>query len=168
MQIIDLKYETIVMFFAIVAGTFFIAFILKKYLEKRILAKAKKLKIDTTGFVFINHLIVSIVYFLGFGWALLTLPITHTFAHTLLAGAGASTIILGFASQQLFTNILSGVYLVLVRPFKINDTIEFQGVQGTITEIDLTSIKIIDENQDTTILPTSLIISDKIKIIHKN
>lgn len=159
--------ESYIIFIIIIVSTILTAIFLGKFLQRKIEEETKEHQIDITSFVFLKHMIVSIVYFFGFGWALLLLPITHTFAHSLLAGAGASTLILGFASQQLFTNLLSGIALVIKRPFKINDTIEFQGSRGTVIEINLNSTLIQDETGDKIIIPSSLILNDKIKIISK-
>lgn len=157
--------ESVIIFLAIIGLTILFANILSKYLQKLITERTKDHQVDITSFVFLKHLIVAVVYFLGFGWALLILPITQTFAHSLLAGAGATTLILGFASQQIFSNLFSGIFLVLNRPFKINDIIEFQGSKGKVIEISLNSTIIQDENGDKIIIPSSLILADKIKLV---
>ena len=156
--------ESFILFFIIIGLTILVALLLSKYLQRLITEKTKGHQVDITSFIFLKHLIVTIVYFFGIGWALLTLPITRTFAHSLLAGAGATTLILGFASQQIFGNLFSGIFLVLNRPFKINDTIEFQGCKGKVIEISLNSTIIQDENGDKIIIPSSTILNDKIKI----
>lgn len=155
---------SLIVFSIIVVLTIFFAVLLGKYLQRLIIKKTKEHQVDATSFVFLRHIIVTTVYFLGFGWALLTLPITRTFAHSLLAGAGVTTLILGFASQQIFSNLFSGIFLVINRPFKINDTIEFQGTKGKVIGISLHSIVLQDENGDRIIIPSSSILSDKIKI----
>lgn len=157
--------ESLIIFFTIIGLTILTAIILRKYLQKLITEKTKDHHVDITSFVFLRHMIILIVYFFGFGWALLSLPITRTFAHTLFAGAGATTLILGFASQQLFNNLISGVFIVINRPFKINDIIEFQSSKGRVIEINLNATIIQDENKDKVIIPSSLILNDKIKII---
>ncbi len=159
--------ESMICFTVLSCLTVFTAMMLGKYLQRKITEKTIDHHVDITSFIFIKHMIVGIVYFLGFGWALLTLPITRTFAHSLLAGAGASTLILGFAAQQLFNNLLSGIFLVINRPFKVNDLIEFQGCKGTVVEINLNATLIEDENGMKTIIPSSLILNDKIKIYDK-
>jgi small-conductance mechanosensitive channel len=159
--------ESLIEFGILVILTIISAILIGKYLQKFIIEKTKSHNVDVTGFIFLKHMIVAIVYFIGFGWALLVLPITNTFAHSLLAGAGASTIILGFASQQLFNNLISGIFLVINRPFKINDMIEVRGSVGTVMEISLNATLIHDENGDKIIIPSSLILNDKIKVITK-
>lgn len=148
-----------------VAITIIAAVLIGKYLQKFIDEKTTEHKVDVTSFVFLKHMIVAIVYFFGFGWALLSLPITNTFAHSLLAGAGASTLILGFASQQLFNNLISGIFLVINRPFKIGDIIEVKDCRGKVLEISLNATVIQNEDGDKIIFPSSLILNDKIKLI---
>ena len=160
--------KSLIIFCILVGLTILTAVFVRKYLQKKITEKAKEQNIDITSFIFLEHLIVAIIYFVGFGWALLLLPITNTFAHSLFAGAGATTLVLGFASQQLFTNLLSGVVLVIRKPFKIADVIEFQGSTGTVVEINLNSTLIQDGNGDKIIIPSSLMLSDKIKILKKD
>ncbi len=160
--------ESLTIFLVIIILTIAIAILLGKYLQRKILEKTIDHQVDITSFVFLKHMIIAIVYFLGFGWALLSLPITRTFAHSLLAGAGATTLILGLASQRLFNNLISGVFLVINRPFKINNVIEFQGSKGTVIEINLNSTLLQDENGNKIIIPSSLIINDKIKIINNS
>jgi small conductance mechanosensitive channel len=122
---------------------------------------------DATRFVFISHIISTIIYLVGFGWALLVLAITRTFAHTLIAGAGASTMVLGFAWQQLFTNLISGVFLVINRQFGIGDYIEFQRTKGKVMDANLSATLIEDEGKNKIIISSSLILNDKIKIFYK-
>jgi Mechanosensitive ion channel. len=49
----------------------------------------------------------------------------------------------------------------------INDIIEFQGSKGKVIEISLNSTIIQDENGDEIIIPSSTILSDKIKIFNR-
>lgn len=152
----------------VVALTLVFAYISKKYLENKIIKNAQRHHIDATGFIFISHLLTSIIYFVGFGWALLILPVTQTFAHSLFAGAGVSSLILGFASQQLFTNLISGVYLIIVKPFKVNDVVQFQDNIGKVVEINLSTTIIEDEHGVKTIIPSSLLINNVLKILQED
>jgi len=158
--------ESILEFAGIIVVTVVLALIFKKYIEKKLFTKAKEHGIDATSLIFITNLISCIIYFVGFGWALLVLPITHTFAHSLFAGAGVTSLILGFASQQLFTNLISGLYLIIVRPFKVGDTIDFQGNVGRVIAINLNTTIIEDDKNNKTVIPSSLIITNFVRILN--
>ena len=160
--------ETLIIFGIIVLATVTIASLAGKYLQRLLKRKSEDQKIDITSFVFLNHIIVATIYFFGLGWALLTLPISKNFAHSLFAGAGASTLLLGFASQQILSNIMSGVFLIIKKPFKINDIIEIQGNRGRVIELDLHAITIEDEKKDKILIPNSMISNGIIRNVNKN
>lgn len=58
---------------------------------------------------------------------------------SVLAGAGIVGLALGFAFQDLATNVISGVGLAMnpELPFKIGDIIETNGLMGTVREVSL-------------------------------
>lgn len=60
----------------------------------------------------------------------------------LLGAAGVFTVALSFASQTAASNLVSGIFLIFERPFKVGDLIEVKGMKGTVESIDLLSTKI--------------------------
>ncbi len=60
----------------------------------------------------------------------------------LLTTAGLLTVAIGFAAQTSVANVISGIFLLIDRPFSINDTVMVDGMQGVVTGIDLLSTKI--------------------------
>lgn len=60
----------------------------------------------------------------------------------LLGAAGVIGIAIGFAAQTSISNIISGFFLLLERPFSIGDTIKTGDVLGVAESIDLLAIRI--------------------------
>ncbi len=60
----------------------------------------------------------------------------------LLSAAGVITVAVSFASRTAFSNIISGLFLLFEKPFKIGDTITINNISGEIVNIDLLSIKV--------------------------
>ena len=58
-------------------------------------------------------------------------------ASGLIAGAGISAIIFGFAFKDIGENFLAGIILALKRPFEIGDIIEVEGYKGNVKDLDL-------------------------------
>lgn len=58
---------------------------------------------------------------------------TTTFA-ALVAGAGVA---IGAAWSGLLSNFAAGVFLIVLRPFKVGDYVAVGGVEGTVTDIGL-------------------------------
>lgn len=155
--------ESLIHFGIIILLTVIIAWIVGRYFQKKLADKLEHQNEDITSFLFIKHAIKTIIYLFGFGWAFLSLPISNTYAHSLFAGAGASTLILGFASQQVLSNLMSGIFLVLKKPFKINDIITVAGSSGKVKELNLHDTIIEDEEKNIIIIPNSLISNGVIK-----
>jgi len=59
-----------------------------------------------------------------------------------LGAAGILTVAIGFASQTSASNIISGLFLVMEKPFEIGDMIEVDATAGEVIAIDLLSVKI--------------------------
>jgi small conductance mechanosensitive channel len=155
--------ESLLIFGIIIILTIIIAHFANKYLQKKLQKKAVEQNIDITNYMFIKHVLTVIIYFFGFGWALLSLPISESFAHSLFAGAGASTIILGFAAQEILGNAMSGIFLIFKKSFKINDVIEIKEYKGKVIEINLHDTILEDEERNIITVPNSLFSNEILK-----
>jgi len=60
----------------------------------------------------------------------------------LLGAAGILTVAIGFASQTSASNLISGLFLMLERPFSIADVIRVGNTTGEVVSIDLLSVKL--------------------------
>ena len=60
----------------------------------------------------------------------------------LLGAAGVFTVALGFASQTSASNLISGLFLMIERPFSITDVIKVNDITGEVISIDLLSVKL--------------------------
>ncbi len=59
-----------------------------------------------------------------------------------LAGAGIVGLALGFAFQDMATNLIAGVIMILKKPIKIGDHIEVEGHQGIVQQVSLRTTNI--------------------------
>jgi small-conductance mechanosensitive channel len=60
----------------------------------------------------------------------------------LVGAAGVLTVALGFASQTSASNLISGLFLIVERPFVVGDVVRIDDVTGEVLSIDLLSTKI--------------------------
>ncbi len=60
----------------------------------------------------------------------------------LLGAAGILSVALGFASQTSASNVISGLFLLGERPFRVGDVIDVGGTTGEVLSIDLLSVKL--------------------------
>jgi len=88
-------------------------------------------------------LIRRIVYYVLLALVLASVLVEMGFDLSVLLGAaGILTVALGFASQTSASNLISGLFLVVERPFAIGDTIRIGNHTGEVLAIDLLSTKL--------------------------
>jgi small-conductance mechanosensitive channel len=59
-----------------------------------------------------------------------------------LGAAGILTVAIGFASQTSASNLISGLFLMMERPFSVGDNIKVGDTVGEVISIDLLSVKV--------------------------
>ena len=89
--------------------------------------------------VLIRRLVFYVIFVL---FAIAALREAGFSLEVVLGAAGILTVAIGFASQTSASNIISGLFLVMERPFEIGDVIEADATIGEVVAIDLLSVKL--------------------------
>jgi small-conductance mechanosensitive channel len=82
----------------------------------------------------------------------------------LVAGLGLTGFALGFAMKDILSNLMSGVLILLYRPFRVNDHITVTGLDGLVTDIDLRYTRL-EKGDQTFLIPNSLLITNTIGLL---
>ena len=136
---------------------------IRKVLSVFISKYALKLKTDPTHFSFIKNSIGFIIYTLALIFIFYKIPYLKTIGAAMFAGAGIIAVVVGFASQKAFSNIISGIFILIFKPFRINDIIEFNNsLKGIVEEITLRHTIIKDYESRRIIIPNSTISEETI------
>ncbi len=118
---------------AVIIGGFLavkiVAGIVKRIIRKKVTPQVQML---------ITKAITYIGFFIVFLYALNKMGVQLA---AILGAAGVVGIALGIASQESLSNIISGVFLISEKPFKIGDIITVGDKTGIILSIDLLSVK---------------------------
>jgi small conductance mechanosensitive channel len=113
------------------------AWIFRRTYFRLVRKRAEDSYYDPTNYKFMGHLLAAIIYVVGFSFAIYSFPPLRTLATSLLAGAGILAVAVGFASQAALANIVSGLFIVIFKPFRVNDRIslgdQFAGIVEDIT-----------------------------------
>jgi small conductance mechanosensitive channel len=75
-----------------------------------------------------------------------------------------SALVVGFAAQNILANMISGLYLSIARPFKIGDRITISSNSGIIYDIELLYTRLLTENGDIVLVPSSSMVSSTITL----
>jgi len=156
-QIFD-NIEQIGIFFAIIIATIIGAIIFNRLFGRFIRRSSLVMKTDPTNYQFLRHFLTGIIYVVGFSLAVYTLPDLRAVANSLLAGAGILAVAVGFASQHALSNIVSGIFIVIFKPFRVNDRIEIRDeLLGIVEDITLRHTVIRDFKNRRIIIPNAII-----------
>jgi small-conductance mechanosensitive channel len=113
---------------------------------------------DPTGIKFLTNFSIFFLYFLAVATAIYSVPSLRTVSISLFAGAGVLAAILGFASQAAFSNIISGLFIVWFKPFRVRDWVTVgDRYEGIVEDITIRHTVIRDFQNQRIIIPNSVI-----------
>jgi small-conductance mechanosensitive channel len=79
-----------------------------------------------------------------------------------VAALGIVGIAVGFAAQETLSNFISGITLLVERPFRIGDWVEVSGKVGRVAQITLRTTRVVDRNNVLISIPNASIASSDI------
>ncbi len=155
-----LKYGSFVVIILIVS--YFLSRTLKYILGKYIDVQTKTLDNDATSYNFLKHAISFFIIIVATIIIFYTIPSLRELGLTLLASAGLIAAILGLAAQEAFANIISGIFIVIFKPFRVGDLIEITNQRGIVEDITLRHTVIRNVENRRLIIPNSVISNETI------
>ena len=158
------SYAKMVVALGIILLTVLVNMLFVKVFNRFIRRRTEDMKNDPTNYKFLRHAIVALIYTVGIGAAIYTVPSLRTLASSLLAGAGILAVAVGFASQKALSNMISGVFIIMFKPFRVNDRVTMRDtISGVVEDISLRHTVIRNFENRRVIIPNS-IISDEVLV----
>ena len=82
----------------------------------------------------------------------------------IIATLGLGSVAVGFAFQDIFKNFLSGILILIQRPFRIDDQIVIGDYEGTVEQIDIRTTKIRTYTGERILMPNSEVFTSAILV----
>ncbi|MCB0361779.1 MAG: mechanosensitive ion channel family protein [Bdellovibrionales bacterium] len=95
--------------------------------------------LDPQAHMIVKKLLFYSLFGAFFGWSLHRLGLDFK---VLIGAAGIFSVAIGFASQTSASNLISGIFLIVEKPFVVGDTIRVAEWEGIVISIDLLSSRI--------------------------
>lgn len=154
-QYFKLNYINLGLTLLFVVAGFLIANFIKRRLRLRLIRKSPNFITATfisqiTGFTLKSIVVLITLYLLGL----------DSFTNKILAGAGILTFVIGFALKDIGENFLAGIILAFKSPFKLDDLIEVNGIEGFVKDINIRETLIKTPDGKDVFLPNSIILKN--------
>jgi small-conductance mechanosensitive channel len=117
----------------------------------------------TTRLQVSRRLVDAAILLVAISMALTQFPELHVLSAGLLASAGISGIVVGFAARSTLGNAIAGVMISFAQPVRIGDDIELRGERGVVEDITLlfTVVRLLDGKR--LIIPNDTLSTEVIK-----
>lgn len=163
MNIKDTFWEELLFAFLVLVIAFLIGRILRLVIGRFVKAASTKLKVDPTKYNFLKNAVEFIIYIIAVIVIFNHIPALNHYGTAIFAGAGVLAAIVGFASQSAFSNIVSGVFIVIFRPFSVGDRVRVgQLYTGDVEDITLRHTVIKDFENRRIVIPNSVVNNETI------
>ncbi len=129
---------------------FYLGYRMLRTLLQRLLKRSKHVDAGLEGLLLQSFRLVALSFIAIMVLAQLGFNIT-----ALVAGLGVAGIAVGFAARDTLENFISGVMILLDRPFNIGDNIVIGGTFGTVEEITLRSTRVRTPNNEIMVMPNT-------------
>lgn len=147
----------------ILLATYFVKRVVSRYIIRYFEKSSKGIKFDPTQFALLKHIVSALIYLAGIGLAIYIVPPLRTMAVSLFAGAGIMAVVIGFASQAAMSNIVSGIFIAVFKPFRVGDVIKFSDKIGMVEDINLRHTVIRNFENKRYVIPNSVISEETIE-----
>ncbi len=159
---IDTFWEILAFSLLVTLFTWLLSRVLRYVLVKIIKHKKKKF-VDETALVFLRSSVKMILGILAIFYIIYTVPVLRHKALIILSGAGVFAAIIGFVAQSALANLVSGVFIVVFKPFRVGDYIKLDDKRlGIVSDITLRHTIINNFENKRLIIPNSLISKESI------
>lgn len=138
----------------VIVIVWFIAARVKLFADKRLKTRLH----DPLLATFIANLLKALLIIAGVFLMFRIIGLT-TIAGSILAGAGISAFVIGFALKDIGENFLAGILLAFKRPFTVGDIIESNGVKGKVMALNLRDTQIKSDGKDI-FIPNALLVKN--------
>lgn len=147
--------ENLVTLIIIYFGTLIFLFTIKSILAHR----AKKSALDKKK----NHSIYLLIkYFLWVFAIILMVKSTGIEVTYLLAGSAALFVGIGLGIQDIFKDIVSGIFMITEGTIRIDDILEIDGKVGKVTDIKLRTSDFLTRTGSTIVVPNHKFVTEKV------
>lgn len=163
MKLIGNSWDYVLFSIIVIAVAIIVGRVLRLVMGRFVKGASRKLKVDPTKYNFLKNAVEFIIYIIATIVIFNAIPPLRDYGTAIFAGAGVLAAIVGFASQSAFSNIVSGIFIVIFKPFSVGDRVRVgQQYQGDVEDITLRHTIIKDFENRRIVIPNSVMNNETI------
>lgn len=135
--------------------TWFIARLIRNFSDRKLRSKME----DPLLAAFLAAFIRTIILIIGLLFVLRILGF-GSFLTSILAGAGITAFIIGFALRDIGENFLAGIIMAFKRPFRVGDFVESGAIRGVVVGLNIRDTHLKTPDGKDVFVPNSNIIKN--------
>lgn len=153
--------ERLILIGFVLVAAFVVSQFVRSAFNRYVKRSSQKLQVNPTNYSFIKNASSFVIYILAVIIIFHLIPGLERIGSTLLASAGILSVIIGLAAQQTFGNIISGIFIVIYKPFRVGDLVQLSnGHTGIVEDITLRHTIIRNPENRRLIVPNTVISND--------
>ncbi len=139
----------------------FFSVALAKILKKAVIRSSSAFNLDKNITILLVRIVFILLVLMGAITALGTLGVDVS---ALVAGLGLTGFALGFALKDMVSNFLSGILILLYKPFEIGNHIKVAGYEGKVTSVDFRYTQLSSDSKKI-LIPNSKLFTDPVTVM---
>lgn len=133
-----------------------------RFILHKILSRKRKDE-SKTGYLFMRSSVKLVLGVFAIIYIIYTIPLLREKALFIFSSAGVFAAIIGFAAQSAIANLVSGVFIIVFKPFRVGDYIKLdENRLGVVSDITLRHTVINNFENKRLIIPNSIISKESI------
>lgn len=108
---------------------------LSKIAFRKLVDREGPFAVDPTIMQFLSQLVRVVIYLMALVFYVHLIPQLDHLGTALLASVSIVSVVIGFAAQPTLGNMVSGIALLLYRPFKVGDKVQITAPTGVETAV---------------------------------
>lgn len=154
------EYRKQIWIILILLGAFLLQRLVRYFLKKYIDHSSQQMNTDPTNFKFIRNVARFFIYTGAFVTIIYLIPPLKKVALSIFASAGIIAAAVAFAAQASLANIISGIFLVIFKPIRVNDIVKIgTDYEGVVEDINMRHTVLRDFENRRIIIPNSSVSS---------
>ncbi len=157
-EVINKNIERIIWIGVVAVGTLIAAALTKSYFRRKIAESLESDVQDPTTYKYLSSLVTIFIYIVGISLAAYAFPSLRFLAQSAMTGAGVAALVIGVASQEAISNLVSGAFIVAFKPFQIGHTVQIgSNIKGVVEDLTLRHTVIRDFQNRRVVIPNAIV-----------